>query len=222
MRVLTPLLAAATAPGAVGTLATVWILTRLDGTVIGFTDHDRPLTLQGVTCAPQTGLSPGAARAELGPRPGEAQMQGLLDAEAVTEADIAAGLYDRASLAAWRVDWTAPEASALILWRGKIAALERTGSGYVAHVAGPLGALGLVTGRTYQRRCDAVLGDARCRVDLTQPAYQGATCDKGWTTCRDRFSNLINFQGFPDIPGDDFLAVYAADSPANTGGSRRT
>ena len=51
MRVLTPLLAAATAPGAVGTLATVWILTRLDGTVIGFTDHDRPLTLQGVTCA---------------------------------------------------------------------------------------------------------------------------------------------------------------------------
>ena len=155
MRVLTPLLAAATAPGAVGTLATVWILTRLDGTVIGFTDHDRPLTLQGITCAPQTGLSPGAARAELGPRPGEAQMQGLLDAEAVTEADIAAGLYDRASLAAWRVDWTAPEASALILWRGKIAALERTGSGYVAHVAGPLGALGLVTGRTYRADHDA-------------------------------------------------------------------
>ena len=222
MRVLPPLLAAATAPGATGTLATLWILTRRDGTVLGFTDHDRPLTLHGVVCAPQTGLTPGAARAELGPGPGDAEVQGVLDAAALTEADIAAGLYDRAEIAAWRADWTAPDASGLELWRGRIAALERTGSGYVAHVAGPLAALGVVTGRTYQRACDAVLGDARCRVDLTLPANAGATCDKAWTTCRDRFANLLNFQGFPDIPGDDFLAVYASDSPANTGGSRRT
>ena len=221
MRVLTPLLAAATAPGATGTLATLWLLTRRDGVVLGFTDHDRPLTLHGVVCAPQTGLTPGAAKAELGPGPGDAEVQGVLDAAALTEADIAAGLYDRAEIAAWRADWTAPDASGLELWRGRIAALERTGSGYVAHVAGPLAALGVVTGRTYQRACDAVLGDARCRVDLTLPANAGATCDKAWTTCRDRFANLLNFQGFPDIPGDDFLAVYASDSPANTGGSRR-
>ena len=221
MRALPPLLAAATAPGAVGCLATAWIVTRLDGTVIGFTDHDLPLTLHGVVCAPQTGLSPGAARGELGPRPGDAEVQGLLDADALTEADIAAGLSARAAVSAFRVDWTAPQASALVLWRGRIAALERTGSGYVAHVAGPLAALGTVTGRTYQRRCDAVLGDSRCRVDLTLALYRQASCDKAWTTCRDRFGNLVNFQGFPDLPGDDYLAVYAADSPANTGGSRR-
>ncbi len=222
MRVLPPPIAAATAPGAVGRLATVWILSRLDGTVMGFTDHDRPLTLQDVTCAPQTGLSPGPAQAELGPRPGTAQVQGLLDTAALTEADIAAGLYDRARITAYRVEWTAPQTSAMVLWRGRIAALERTGSGYLAHVAGPLADLGVVTGRTYQRRCDAGLGDSRCRVDLTLVPPGAATCDKAWTTCRDRFGNLINFQGFPDLPGDDFLAVYAADSPANTGGSRRT
>jgi hypothetical protein len=222
MRVLPPLIAAATAPGAVGTLATVWILTRLDGSMLGFTDHDRPLSLHGVPCAPQTGLTAGAARTELGPRPGDAEVQGLLDDAALTETDIAAGLYDRARVTAFRVDWTAPEASALVLWRGRIAGLERAGSGYVAHVAGPLAELGTVTGRTYQRRCDAVLGDTRCRVDLTLALYRAATCDKAWTTCRDRFGNLINFQGFPDLPGDDYLAVYAADSPANTGGSRRT
>lgn len=222
MRALPPGLAAALAPGAAGTLAIAWILTRRDGGALGFTDHDRPLRLQGVDCRPDSGLTPGAARAELGAVPGVARAVGLLDADAVTEADIAAGLYDGAAIRAFRLDWTAPETTAVELWRGRIETLERSGTRFVAQVAGPLAALDRVAGRTYQRACDAVLGEARCGVDLTRPEYLGATCDKTWTTCRDRFANLINFQGFPDIPGDDFLAVYAADSPANTGGSRRT
>ncbi len=31
-------------------------------------------------------------------------------------------------------------------------------------------------------------------------------CDKSKTTCQDKFSNFINFGGFPDIPGADFIA----------------
>lgn len=30
-----------------------------------------------------------------------------------------------------------------------------------------------------------------------------AGCDKSKATCRDKFSNLINFRGFPDMPGQD-------------------
>lgn len=32
-----------------------------------------------------------------------------------------------------------------------------------------------------------------------------AGCDKSFATCRDRFGNAINFRGFPQIPGNDFL-----------------
>ena len=32
-----------------------------------------------------------------------------------------------------------------------------------------------------------------------------AGCDKSLETCRDRFGNSINFRGFPQIPGNDFI-----------------
>lgn len=221
MRALPAPLAEQLTPGAIGQLAFCWILTRRDGVTLGFTDHDRPLTLNGVTCQASTGFSPGAADARLGARPGSAQVRGLLDAASLTEADIAAGLYDRAAVEAWRLDWTDTTA-AMLLWRGTIVALMRQGAAVTASIAGPLQALEVVVGRTFQRTCDAELGDARCRVDITKPPFQGASCDKSWRTCRDTFANLLNFQGFLDIPGDDYLAAYASDSPANTGGSQRT
>ncbi len=35
-----------------------------------------------------------------------------------------------------------------------------------------------------------------------------AGCDKRFATCRDRFSNSVNFRGFPHIPGNDFVVRY--------------
>ena len=37
----------------------------------------------------------------------------------------------------------------------------------------------------------------------------------------DVFGNGVNFQGFPDIPGDDFLTAYPATGGRHDGGSRR-
>lgn len=47
-----------------------------------------------------------------------------------------------------------------------------------------------------------------------------AGCDKRAVTCREKFANLVNFQGFPDIPGDDWLASVPRANGANTGRSR--
>ena len=46
-------------------------------------------------------------------------------------------------------------------------------------------------------------------------------CDKRFATCRDKFANVLNFRGFPDIPGDDWLMSYPVSSGANDGGSLR-
>ncbi len=49
-----------------------------------------------------------------------------------------------------------------------------------------------------------------------------AGCDKRMETCRLKFSNLLNFQGFPDIPGDDWIMAYPGrGSAAVDGGSLR-
>ncbi len=219
MRALSDGLKAALDSGAAG-LATAWILTRADGLRLGFTDHDEDLTVESVTCAAATGWTLGAAHSELGASAGLAAATGALDSAALTEADIARGLYDGARVEAWRALWGDP-VQAVLVWRGTISRLVRSGEGFTAEIEGPLAALERVVGRTYGRGCDAILGDARCRVDLSDPAFAGAACDKTYATCAARFANTLNFQGFPDIPGDDFLAVVANAATINDGGSRR-
>ena len=44
-----------------------------------------------------------------------------------------------------------------------------------------------------------------------------AGCDKRLETCRDRFANVLNFRGFPSIPGQDAVLRYAAKGDANQG-----
>ncbi|MEY8802836.1 DUF2163 domain-containing protein [Leisingera sp. XS_AS12] len=48
-----------------------------------------------------------------------------------------------------------------------------------------------------------------------------AGCDKRLETCRLKFNNLLNFQGFPDIPGEDWVMAVPRRSGVNGGGSRR-
>ncbi|HVV63281.1 MAG TPA: DUF2163 domain-containing protein [Pseudolabrys sp.] len=47
-----------------------------------------------------------------------------------------------------------------------------------------------------------------------------AGCDKRFATCRDRFDNVVNFRGFPHIPGNDFVMRYPVKGePGNDGSS---
>ena len=46
-----------------------------------------------------------------------------------------------------------------------------------------------------------------------------AGCDKQLATCRDRFSNAVNFGGFPQMPGNDFALSYASKDDNNDGSS---
>lgn len=48
-----------------------------------------------------------------------------------------------------------------------------------------------------------------------------AGCDKRSETCRIKFDNFPNFQGFPDLPGEDWVMAVPRSKGANTGGSRR-
>ncbi len=48
-----------------------------------------------------------------------------------------------------------------------------------------------------------------------------AGCDKQLETCRAKFSNAVNFRGFPHMPGNDFVAAVAAKSDPNNNGLKR-
>jgi len=196
------------------TLCHVWIVTRTNSGRLGFTDHDRDLEVDGVPCTAGSGWTQGAMEAAAGLSGGTLAVAGVLDDDRIAEADVATGVWDRARVEVWRVDWQRPDLK-VRLGIGTLSRIRREGAEFTAEVEGPLAALERVVGRTYGRGCDAVLGDARCRV---MPA--GRTCDKRWETCVGVFGNGINFQGFPGIPGDDFLTAYPATGGRNDGGKR--
>lgn len=197
------------------TLCHVWIAARTDGVRLGFTDHDRDLTVDGVACRAASGWTQGSADSGAGLAAGDLAIGGVLDDDRIAEADIAAGLWDGARIALWRVDWSRPDLRVAVA-AGALSRIRREGEGFIAEIDGPLAALERVVGRTYGRGCDAVLGDNRCRA---VPA--GRSCDKRFETCVQVFANGLNFRGFPEIPGDDFLTVVPATGRRHDGGSRR-
>lgn len=48
-----------------------------------------------------------------------------------------------------------------------------------------------------------------------------AGCDGQFSTCRFKFANQLNFRGFPDIPGDEWITTVPRSDGLNDGGSLR-
>ncbi|KQT88240.1 DUF2163 domain-containing protein [Aurantimonas sp. Leaf443] len=166
MRPIAPELAARlSAP--VTTIAQAWRLTRTDGTVLGFTDHDADLAFDGTRFRAATGFTGGQVEAALGLSVSTQEVDGALSSEAIREEDIAAGRYDGARIESFAVDWTEPDAR-LLLDVHHLGELTRGETGFKAELRGIEAALDRVHGRTYRRRCDAVLGDERCGIDLSR------------------------------------------------------
>lgn len=61
----------------------------------------------------------------------------------------------------------------------------------------------------------------RASIDPGDMVQLQAGCDKRMQSCRLKFNNLVNFQGFPDIPGEDWVMAVPKQTGVNTGGSRR-
>ena len=154
------------------TLAWCWRIERADGVVFGFTDHDRPLEFGGVTYEPESGFAASEIRSGTDLAVDAQEAEGVLTSDTITETDILDGRWDNAAVEVWRVNWSAV-GQRVLMRRGAIGQVRRGRLAFVAEVRSLAHLLNQTVGRTFQHACDAELGDARCGVDLDDPAYQG-------------------------------------------------
>jgi uncharacterized phage protein (TIGR02218 family) len=274
------------------TLAWCWRITRADGLVLGFTDHDRPLTFDGASFEPESGLVASELRSGSDLSVDAQDAEGVLTSDRITETDIADGRWDNAAVEVWRVNW-ADTGQRALMRRGAIGQIRRGRLAFVAEVRSMAHVLGQTLGRSFQGTCDAALGDGRCGIDLENPAFRGtglvtdllrdraflvsgifsfedgwfsggtvqwssgandgrqaevlihtvaggivtvtlleapvrpiavsdtfvirAGCDKRAETCQAKFANMVNFRGFPHIPGQDAVIRYATKDGGHEG-----
>ena len=191
-----------------------WKLVRGDGEALHLTDHDKTVTWQGDVYQPGAALESGRFDQSSGLAPGRAAGKGALMADAITAADLEAGAWNGTRVSVYRVDWQAPEHGVLV-WTGYLSEIVQTGEAFEAELVSLKADLEKPIGRVYARNCDARLGDVRCGL----ADVGGQTCDKRFETCRDVFSNTVNFRGFPHMPEPD--ALLAGPPAAGNDGGRR-
>lgn len=154
------------------TLAWCWRITRIDGSVFGFTDHDRPLAFDGTEFEPESGLIASEARAGSDLAVDAQDAEGVLSSDRITETDILDGRWDNAEVEVWRVNWQ-DTSQRVLLRRGAVGQVRRGRMIFVAEVRSMAHVLQQTVGRVYQAACDAELGDGRCKVNLDSSAYRG-------------------------------------------------
>ena len=155
--------------------AQCWRIERRDGEVFRFTSHDRPLTIQCESYGPCYSLA--ASASELGTllgAPGNVELAGIVADAAITEADLYAGLFDRARVEIWLVPWDIENPVPRLLTQGVAGNLSQGDEGFAMEV--------LTRGAQLQQRpllqfftpgCRWELGDSRCTVDLDALAVTG-------------------------------------------------
>jgi uncharacterized phage protein (TIGR02218 family) len=177
------------------TVCRAWTVRRRDGFVLGFTDHDRDIEVDGVQCRADSGMTARAIHQTTGLSVDNTEAFGALSASAITEADILAGRFDGAEVRTYLVNWQAP-AEFIEQFRGNLGEITRSAGSFKAELRGLSDQLNRPQGMAYTPKCSAVLGDARCRFDLRQPGYY---TDRAVETVEEgRVFRFSSFSGFDD------------------------
>lgn len=153
-------------------MVTCWKVVRRDGVVQGFTEHDGDLAFDGVTYKAGSGFTASRFQQNLGLAASNLNADGALSDETINELDLDAGHYDDAEVTLFWVNWE-DVSERVTLDSGNLGEVTRQETAFSAEFRSMVHRLNQTTGRIYQRSCDAIVGDARCGVNLAAAAFRG-------------------------------------------------
>jgi uncharacterized phage protein (TIGR02218 family) len=148
------------------TLAFCWRVERRDGICLGFTTHDRDLTIGHLAYRAAPGMLPSAITISDGFDADTLDVSGALTSEAITAEDLELGRWDGAAVTIFMVDWEQPQGEQVQLARGVLGDVSAYGEGFTAELRGPTAMLDRPVVEQTSPDCRAELGDKRCRVDM--------------------------------------------------------
>ena len=148
--------------GEVTTIANCWKLTRRDGTVFGFTDHDANIEFEEINYIASGGFTASAIQSSASLAVDNLDVEGIISSEFITEDDINAGLYDFAEVEVFILNYKDLSQGKLVLRCGWMGEVTYTKNSFVAEVRGVTQKLSQKIGSLYSPTCRALFGDAAC------------------------------------------------------------
>lgn len=182
--------------GEVTTLATCWKLTRRDNIVFGFTDHDVDIIVDSVTYKAASGFTPSAVQNTASLSVDNLDVEGMLSAGNITEADIMAGLYDFAEIEIFQINYNDVTQGTLKLRRGWLGEVSLVKQQFVVEVRGLTQRLSQTIGELYSASCRAAFADSRCKINAATYTVSGA------------ITSVISNQEFKDSSRTETSGLY--------------
>lgn len=191
MKTITPQMRAHLDSGAT-TLASCWQITRTDGQVYRYTDHDADIELAAPaevagTYKSRVGYTGTNIANSADNAVDNLDVTVRFADGGISAADIEAGLFDYAEVRLFLVNWADPDGCGIIrMRRGYLGEVKLKNGWGVCELRGLMQALQQPVGDTYSPACTADLGDARCKINLPDWTVTGTVSA---VTDRRRFSD---------------------------------
>jgi uncharacterized phage protein (TIGR02218 family) len=178
--------------------ALLWTITRTDGAVLRFTNHDSNIRWDGHNFTPAGSFSGSAQQRNDGFKDRNWTADGVINSDAITHEDLRAGRYRQAQITSELVDWRFPWAGPFETETFYIVSTKFSGEVWQAEIEGITHKLKIQVGRQYLRTCD-VLNFADNRCGLVEADYtETAISVTGIVQPRRRFTTSLTPSAFAD------------------------
>lgn len=181
--------------GEVTTIATCWKIVRRDGVVFGFTDHDQDLVVDGITYEAESSYSRTAISSTSDFGVANLDVTGVFDSEKITEYDMRNGLFNRAEVYIFVVNWADTSQGIMKVRRGWFGEVNLQSDGqFTTEIRGLEQALTGNWIELFSAECRNDFCDARCRLNKNDYTNYGTVTSLG--------SDLTSFFAakLPDAP----------------------
>ena len=174
-------------------VATFWRIRRRDGVTLGFTAHDRDLWFGGILHRAAPGMVPTAIRRTADLQADSAEVEGALTHDAISEADLAAGHFDGATIAIGAVDWETLDHA--VLYTGEIGGISEEAGGFSAELRSAKALLETDTIPRTSPTCRAQFCGPGCSLSANHFTHEAQV------SALDFEANTVSFTGGP-APAD--------------------
>ena len=166
-----------------------WSVERRDGVTLGFTSHDRDLSIDGLTYRAAPGMIPSAIRRTSGLDRDAVEVEGVLAHDSIAPADLEAGRFAGARIAIGVVDWETRERTTL--FHGMLGDIAQEDGAFEAELRSAKAALEVDLVPRTSPTCRAEFCGAECGANPAVHTHLATVAEV------DRAANRVTFAGGP-------------------------